>query len=79
MGVGQEVEVVAGGKGAFSGGSSAVKIGNGWNSMTELTGVGDMNGDQIPDLIAVLSSTGDMYLYPGKTNGLGTRTKQGTG
>ena len=47
--------------------------------MRSLTGVGDMNGDKVPDLITVTNTGGDMYLYPGKANGLGTRIKQGTG
>lgn len=63
----------------FAGGTSRVQIGTGWNGMRSLTGVGDMNGDKIPDLIAVANTTGDMYLYPGKANGLGTRMKQGSG
>lgn len=65
---------------AFSGGTSRVQIGTGgWNGMRSLTGFGDLNGDKIPDLITVANSGGDMYLYPGKANGLGTRVKQGTG
>ena len=47
--------------------------------MRSLTGVGDLNGDKIPDLIAVANSTGQMYLYAGKPNGLGARTLQGSG
>ncbi|GAA1656569.1 hypothetical protein GCM10009744_56690 [Kribbella alba] len=64
----------------FAGGTSRVEIGSGgWNGMRSLTGVGDLNGDKIPDLITVANTTGDMYLYPGKANGLGTRVKQGSG
>ncbi len=29
-------------------------------------GVDDMNGDKVPDLIAVVNSTDEMYLYPGQ-------------
>lgn len=64
----------------FAGGTSRVQIGTGgWNGLRSLTGVGDMNGDKIPDLITVINSSGDMYLYSGKANGLGTRSKQGSG
>jgi hypothetical protein len=55
-----------------------VQIGTGWNGMRSLTGVGDMTVDGIPDLIAVADTAGDMYLYPGKSSALGTRTKQGS-
>lgn len=47
--------------------------------MRSLIGVAGMNGDAVPDLIAVVKSTGEMYLCPGKASGLGTRTKQGSG
>ncbi|MEU4295269.1 FG-GAP-like repeat-containing protein [Kribbella sp. NPDC026596] len=64
----------------FAGGTARVEIGTaGWNGMRSLTGVGDLTGDKIPDLIAVNNSTGQMYLYPGKPNGLGPRTLQGSG
>ncbi len=64
---------------SFSGGTARVELGSGWNGMRSLTGVGDMNGDKIPDLIAVANSTGQMYLYAGKASGLGARTLQGSG
>jgi hypothetical protein len=65
---------------SFSGGTARVEIGtSGWNGMRSLTGVGDLNGDKIPDLITVNNSTGQMYSYAGKTSGLGSRTLQGTG
>lgn len=65
---------------SFSGGTARVEIGTGgWNGMRSLTGVGDLNGDKIPDLITVLNTTGQMYLYTGKPNALGPRTLQGSG
>ncbi|MGW5003122.1 FG-GAP-like repeat-containing protein [Streptomyces hydrogenans] len=51
----------------------------GWNSMNALTGVGDMNGDSRPDLIAREASTGKLWLYPGKTSAYGTRVLVGSG
>ncbi|MEV6281502.1 FG-GAP-like repeat-containing protein [Kribbella sp. NPDC051770] len=64
----------------FAGGTSRAEIGTGgWNGMRSLTGFGDLNGDTVPDLITVANTAGDMYLYPGKPNALGTRVKQGSG
>ena len=39
-----------------------------WQTMSELTAVGDVNHDGYPDLAARLSATGDLYLYPGAKN-----------
>ncbi|TCO45601.1 VCBS repeat protein [Kribbella antiqua] len=65
---------------SFSGGTKRTElVKSGWNGMRSLTGVGDLNGDKIPDLIAVANSTGKMYLYAGKKNALGSRTLQGSG
>ncbi|TWD74868.1 VCBS repeat protein [Kribbella amoyensis] len=64
----------------FPGGTGRVEIGTGgWNGMRSLTGVGDLTGDGIPDLMTVANTGGDVYLYPGKANGLGTRIKRGGG
>jgi hypothetical protein len=50
-----------------------VKIGlRGWNAMREITPVGDFDGDGFPDLLAVESSTGNLYFYPGHDTYLGT-------
>jgi hypothetical protein len=50
-----------------------VKIGlRGWNGMREITPVGDFDGDGFPDLLAVESSTGNLYFYPGHGTSLGT-------
>jgi hypothetical protein len=65
---------------SFSGDTARVEVrASGWNGMRLLTGVGDMSGDKIPDLISVADSTGQMYLYAGKSSGLGDRTLQGSG
>ncbi|MFB6902135.1 FG-GAP-like repeat-containing protein [Streptomyces hydrogenans] len=59
---------------------SRVLVGSGgWNSMNALTGVGDMNGDGRPDLIAREASTGKLWLYPGKTSTYGSRVLVGSG
>ncbi|MFL6054255.1 MAG: FG-GAP-like repeat-containing protein [Actinoallomurus sp.] len=50
----------------------------GWNGMSELTGVGDLTGDGRPDLVAVRTSDGTLWLYPGTATGLGTRIEIGT-
>ena len=38
--------------------------------MREITPVGDLNGDGYPDLLAVQTSTGYLYLYPGRGTSL---------
>jgi hypothetical protein len=67
------------GKGSFDGGSSAVKLGTGWNSLTELAGVGDLTGDKVPDVAAVEKSTGKLWLYRGPSLAASTRILIGTG
>ncbi|NMO33000.1 ATP/GTP-binding protein [Streptomyces sp. GMY01] len=49
----------------YAGRTGRVQIGTGWNSMTNLAGVGDITGDGVPDLVAVEKSTGDLYRYSG--------------
>jgi hypothetical protein len=56
-----------------------VQVGTGWNSMSELTGVGDFDGDGYPDLVARRTSTNVLYLYPGRAGGFGARKQIGTG
>jgi len=59
---------------------SRVRVGTGWNGMSHLVGAGDLNGDQIPDLLAVERSTGYLWLYP--LNGSGSwsaRIRVGSG
>ncbi|MFD7991295.1 FG-GAP-like repeat-containing protein [Streptomyces mexicanus] len=51
----------------------------GWNTMNALAGVGDMNGDGHPDLYAREGSTGRLWLYPGRSAGLGGRVLVGKG
>ncbi|HEX7537904.1 MAG TPA: glycoside hydrolase domain-containing protein [Dermatophilaceae bacterium] len=67
-------------RGTGSGFYSRLKIGvGGWNSMREITPVGDLDGDGYPDLLAVQSSNGYMYLYPGRGTSLGPRRALGGG
>ena len=53
-------------------------FGTGWTGLREMTGVGDFNKDGYPDLIAVHTSTGNLYLYPGRSGvGFGSRGAAG--
>lgn len=68
------------GKAAGGGFSAPIRIGvSGWNGMRALTGVGDFDRDGNTDLIAVQTSTGGLYLYPGHGTSLGARRLVGTG
>jgi hypothetical protein len=67
-------------RGTGSGFATRLKIGSGgWNSMREITPVGDLDGDGYPDLLAVQTSTGIMYLYPGRGTSLAPRRTLGGG
>jgi hypothetical protein len=64
--------------GAAGGGFGArTRHGSGWNTMREITAIGDLTGDGRNDLVAVGKATGRMYLYPGPN--LTTRTALGVG
>ena len=57
-----------------------VQVGSGWNVMNAIVGVGDVNHDRTPDLMARETATGALWCYPG--NGSGgwlPRTLAGTG
>ncbi|HET9517389.1 MAG TPA: glycoside hydrolase domain-containing protein [Actinoplanes sp.] len=56
-----------------------IRIGTGWNTMSELAGVGDLNADGYPDLIARRSSDGVLFLYRGTAGGFAARLQTGTG
>ncbi|GIF01750.1 hypothetical protein Ari01nite_92140 [Paractinoplanes rishiriensis] len=59
---------------------SRIQIGTGgWGAMSELTGVGDFDRDGYPDMIARLTSTGALYLYPGRSGGFAARRQLHTG
>jgi hypothetical protein len=66
--------------GTRTGLAARVRIGSsGWNAMREITPAGDLDGDGFPDLLAVRTSTGRMYLYPGRGTSLGTPRLVGGG
>jgi hypothetical protein len=65
------------GNGTFFG--TPRKIGQSWDSMSELTAVGDLTGDGTGDVAAVENTTGKLWLYPGNREGIGTRTQIGSG
>lgn len=46
-----------------------VKIGTGWNSMREITSVGDLDHDGHADVVAIRASDNCMYFYGGRGNG----------
>jgi hypothetical protein len=52
---------------------------SGWNGMREMTAVGDLDVDHRADVVAVQSSTGDLYLYPGRGSGFAPRRLIGHG
>jgi Tol biopolymer transport system component len=67
-------------RGTGTGFSSRVRLGNGsWTSMREITAVGDLDGDTEPDLVAVETPTGNLFLYPGNRASIGARRLIGRG
>jgi hypothetical protein len=57
-----------------------VKIGTGWNSLREITAVGDLDHDGHADIIGIHNSNGCMYFYGGKgTGGVKNSVKLGCG
>jgi hypothetical protein len=52
---------------------------SGWNGMREITPIGDLDRDGFVDLLAVQTSTGCLYLYPGRGTTLAARLKIGCG
>lgn len=64
--------------GTGSGFRPRVLIGrSGWNGFRQITPAGDLTGDHWPDLLAVQSATGVLYLYPGHGTGFGARLAVG--
>ncbi|MCL2804001.1 MAG: FG-GAP-like repeat-containing protein, partial [Micrococcales bacterium] len=45
-----------------------VQIGSSWKALTVFA-AGDLNGDGIPDLLAIVNATGELRLYPGNGTG----------
>ncbi|MEV8069072.1 VCBS repeat-containing protein [Streptomyces sp. NPDC085995] len=63
----------------YAGRTARVKIGSGWNIYTSLTGIGDITGDGVADILAVDTETGNLYRYSGPNYNGGTRVQIGTG
>jgi hypothetical protein len=59
--------------------ASARTFGSGWNTMSALLRIGDLNADGHEDVLAREASTGVLWFYPGRTSGLGIRQQIGTG
>ncbi|MFF8955670.1 transglycosylase family protein [Streptomyces sp. NPDC014894] len=62
----------------FAGAAARLKLGYGWNGMSDVVGTGDLTGDGIADIIAVDADNGDLYRYTGPAYAGGTRAKIGT-
>jgi hypothetical protein len=59
--------------------SPRVRVGTGWNALTQIVGAGDVDGDRRADLLG-RDSSGRLWLYPGRGDGtVGTRVLVGTG
>ena len=57
----------------------AVRIGTGWNGMTAIMSLGDLDGDRVPDVVA-RDRAGVLWLYPRTASGsLKPRVQLGTG
>ncbi|RSS53086.1 VCBS repeat-containing protein [Streptomyces sp. WAC01280] len=59
--------------GAEGGVGARSSIGSSWDSMRLIAGVGNLDADPRPDVLAV-DDGGALWLYPGAANGLGGRT-----
>ncbi|WP_055467325.1 trypsin-like serine protease [Streptomyces ardesiacus] len=66
---------------AFNGADryETIRVGGGWNAMSDLRVPGDLSGDALPDLVAK-DKDGVLWLYPGKGDGtFGSRVRVGGG
>ncbi|SFE33721.1 Repeat domain-containing protein [Actinoplanes philippinensis] len=71
------VYLYPGQKGAKFGKRVALAYGD-WNNRSEFAGVGDFDRDGVPDLLVKMTSSGTLYLYPGKSGGFKAAVKVGT-
>jgi FG-GAP-like repeat/Domain of unknown function (DUF1906) len=67
------------GNGSTVTGPATPSLGGGWNAMSALVRIGDLNGDGHEDVLARESATGLLWFYPGTGVALGTRVQIGTG
>ena len=59
---------------------AARQVGNGWQVVNLIVGVGDLDGDGRRDLVARRASEGSLWLYPGRGDGgFGAARQIGTG
>jgi hypothetical protein len=49
--------------------SVRTSLGTGWSGRRSLVGVGNFDRQGVPDLMAIVSSTGVLSLYPGRSGG----------
>jgi hypothetical protein len=57
-----------------------IYVGSGWDGMSDISGGHDYTSDGKDDIVARHTSTGILYVYPGKGDGtFGSRIKVGTG
>lgn len=59
--------------------AGARTFGSGWNAMSAILRIGDLNSDGREDVLARQASNGVLWFYPGTATGLGTRKQIGTG
>ncbi|MER6917125.1 VCBS repeat-containing protein [Streptomyces sp. NPDC000594] len=62
----------------YTGGTARSKIGFGWDSISDIVGTGDLNGDGVADIIAVDAENGNLYRYSGPNYNGGTKVQIGT-
>jgi hypothetical protein len=55
------------------------QIGTDWNTMRDLTGIGDFDRDGYLDLFAVNVSSNNLYFYPGRGSGFANRINLSSG
>ena len=67
------------GNGGYADESARRWLGGGWNAMSAIVRIGDLNQDGREDVLARQTSTGELWFYPGTGTGFGTRKLIGTG